>query len=436
MPVLEGVKFACEQCIIGHRTGKCNHNDGRELFPIRARGRPRSQCDACQEKRRTASWHSKCDCKPEPTPTPTPPVPAAPAPAPAPALAPIPKIEAGPAVVAARQRGYKISTGPQPRRMRKDRLRDEQRGFKYLGAASSSSSPSSRAVAAPATASSSPSPSPSPSSSPLSSSTLRLVEVAQQAAEAALAIQSFAGPSNVGASTSFLAPEPALFLSPPPSFDSRLSNSDWHYASLPPPPPPPPPGTTLSQTFAPSSTIEPPPSFLDSEPRIDALLQAINVVRQGPASIKCSCKGSCRCLSCAGRPQYNQVDRDTQGSCCGSSKRKPQRSAKRRTEDEEGQRAPKRTKRAVDVDRADLQLSPHPQLSSSSISSTTANDADEDDGDEEEDEEEPADDCASCGACDLELKLPSGIPDVDRFAAAGTPTATYAGSRPGPGMTV
>ncbi|KAF3137347.1 hypothetical protein TWF569_009278 [Orbilia oligospora] len=43
MPILNGVKFACEPCMRGHRSSKCTHSD-RILIKVRKPGRPLSSC--------------------------------------------------------------------------------------------------------------------------------------------------------------------------------------------------------------------------------------------------------------------------------------------------------------------------------------------------------------------------------------------------------
>ncbi|PWN53853.1 hypothetical protein IE53DRAFT_309455, partial [Violaceomyces palustris] len=58
------VKLACASCIRGHRTSTCNHKDGSKgpLYPIRAKGRPPTQCDFCRKKRMESGRHARCDC--------------------------------------------------------------------------------------------------------------------------------------------------------------------------------------------------------------------------------------------------------------------------------------------------------------------------------------------------------------------------------------
>ena len=50
-----------ESCIKGHRTSSCNHTE-RQLFEIKRKGRPVSQCEKCRDLRKTRRVHSKCLC--------------------------------------------------------------------------------------------------------------------------------------------------------------------------------------------------------------------------------------------------------------------------------------------------------------------------------------------------------------------------------------
>ncbi|KAK0534024.1 copper-binding transcription factor [Tilletia horrida] len=477
MPVLDGVKFACKQCIIGHRTGKCNHNDGRELFPIRGRGRPRSQCDTCTERRRTESYHVKCSCGSDPAqaqvqtqgqtqgrtqgkkrskkdagddaaPDAAPPLPA-PAPAPVPqaakadadagtgaqaaqartscschltnvcsccnsgasrpsatqqvgmpintmdvlasgpasseplaapppfgllptasfssredaAMPPSCHTTAGasspccrdpncicgtdadasrvccafngpedsPAIVAARQRGFRISTGPQPRRMRKDRLREEEHGINYRGTGRTPASYNKTAakkrgrnadaspeVDTPQRAehdsadwsfnrSSALSPPP-----PLGSGAGAGVEAwpSHQAHVLADDASRYPLTDAVALPPPRFAPEREWYR--PPSVFRLASASSSSSSKAPANLGPATPSAPTHSAVSSSSLIPPasppiPPLFDDSapsaaaEPKLDALLEVIKSVREGPASIQCSCKGTCRCASCAGR---------------------------------------------------------------------------------------------------------------------------------------
>ncbi|GAA6041878.1 hypothetical protein JCM8097_004526 [Rhodosporidiobolus ruineniae] len=59
--IIDGVKYACQSCIKGHRSSKCTHAD-RPLQEIKKKGRPTSQCAHCRELRKTKSVHARCDC--------------------------------------------------------------------------------------------------------------------------------------------------------------------------------------------------------------------------------------------------------------------------------------------------------------------------------------------------------------------------------------
>ncbi|GAA6022147.1 hypothetical protein JCM10207_000779 [Rhodosporidiobolus poonsookiae] len=61
MVLIDGVKFACQSCIKGHRSSKCTHTT-RPLQEIKKKGRPASQCAHCRELRKTKSVHARCDC--------------------------------------------------------------------------------------------------------------------------------------------------------------------------------------------------------------------------------------------------------------------------------------------------------------------------------------------------------------------------------------
>ncbi|GAA5986965.1 hypothetical protein JCM10908_000971 [Rhodotorula pacifica] len=61
MVLVDGVKYACQQCIKGHRSSKCTHST-RPLTEIRKKGRPATQCAHCKELRKTRSVHTRCDC--------------------------------------------------------------------------------------------------------------------------------------------------------------------------------------------------------------------------------------------------------------------------------------------------------------------------------------------------------------------------------------
>ncbi|KAF8496625.1 hypothetical protein JB92DRAFT_2989408 [Gautieria morchelliformis] len=57
-----GLKYACEACIKGHRSSSCSHRQ-RPLFEIKKKGRPVSQCEHCRQLRKTKQVHVKCNCE-------------------------------------------------------------------------------------------------------------------------------------------------------------------------------------------------------------------------------------------------------------------------------------------------------------------------------------------------------------------------------------
>ncbi|WPK27198.1 hypothetical protein PUMCH_004575 [Australozyma saopauloensis] len=61
MVLLNGVKYACERCIRGHRVSSCTHTD-KPLTMIKPKGRPASQCPHCREQRKLKNTHSSCNC--------------------------------------------------------------------------------------------------------------------------------------------------------------------------------------------------------------------------------------------------------------------------------------------------------------------------------------------------------------------------------------
>lgn len=61
MIVIDGVKYACERCIRGHRASTCNHRDGK-LVMIKPKGRPSTQCVHCKEERKMKNSHVACNC--------------------------------------------------------------------------------------------------------------------------------------------------------------------------------------------------------------------------------------------------------------------------------------------------------------------------------------------------------------------------------------
>ncbi|GAA5804677.1 hypothetical protein HPULCUR_010180 [Helicostylum pulchrum] len=59
--LINGIKFACNTCVKGHRSSNCNHIE-RPLFEIRKKGRPVTQCAFCRDLRKTRQIHIKCSC--------------------------------------------------------------------------------------------------------------------------------------------------------------------------------------------------------------------------------------------------------------------------------------------------------------------------------------------------------------------------------------
>ena len=57
--IREGIKYACNSCLSGHRTSKCGHSD-RELIEIKKKGRPNSSCEICAGLRLKNSKHVRC----------------------------------------------------------------------------------------------------------------------------------------------------------------------------------------------------------------------------------------------------------------------------------------------------------------------------------------------------------------------------------------
>lgn len=63
MVLINGVKYACERCIRGHRVTTCNHTD-QPLLMIKPKGRPSTTCSYCKElrKNKTAKPPGTCTC--------------------------------------------------------------------------------------------------------------------------------------------------------------------------------------------------------------------------------------------------------------------------------------------------------------------------------------------------------------------------------------
>ncbi|GME74398.1 unnamed protein product [Ambrosiozyma monospora] len=62
MVLINGVKYACERCIRGHRVTTCTHTD-QPLLMIKPKGRPSTQCAHCQEQRKLKNAHTACTCR-------------------------------------------------------------------------------------------------------------------------------------------------------------------------------------------------------------------------------------------------------------------------------------------------------------------------------------------------------------------------------------
>lgn len=63
MVLINGVKYACERCIRGHRVTTCNHTD-QPLTMIKPKGRPSTTCSHCKElrKNKNANPSGQCTC--------------------------------------------------------------------------------------------------------------------------------------------------------------------------------------------------------------------------------------------------------------------------------------------------------------------------------------------------------------------------------------
>ncbi|CUS22673.1 LAQU0S06e03400g1_1 [Lachancea quebecensis] len=63
MVLVNGIKYACERCIRGHRVTTCNHTD-QPLMMIKPKGRPSTTCAHCKElrKNKNANPTGGCTC--------------------------------------------------------------------------------------------------------------------------------------------------------------------------------------------------------------------------------------------------------------------------------------------------------------------------------------------------------------------------------------
>ncbi|KAG5519317.1 hypothetical protein PMAC_001942 [Pneumocystis sp. 'macacae'] len=62
MVYINNIKYACSSCIRGHRSSLCDH-ENRQLFEIKRKGRPVSQCLPISSARAKRSFRAKCLCK-------------------------------------------------------------------------------------------------------------------------------------------------------------------------------------------------------------------------------------------------------------------------------------------------------------------------------------------------------------------------------------
>ncbi|KAG7900516.1 hypothetical protein KL905_004376 [Ogataea polymorpha] len=61
MVLINGVKYACERCIRGHRVTTCTHVD-QPMMMIKPKGRPSTQCAHCRQQRKLKNAHITCTC--------------------------------------------------------------------------------------------------------------------------------------------------------------------------------------------------------------------------------------------------------------------------------------------------------------------------------------------------------------------------------------
>ncbi|KAL5352734.1 hypothetical protein ACLOAV_002682 [Pseudogymnoascus australis] len=72
MPIINGMKMACEPCIRGHRSTKCTHANERLMVPVKKPGRPLTACPhlqpqscGCSSITAAIPRKSQCGCGPE-----------------------------------------------------------------------------------------------------------------------------------------------------------------------------------------------------------------------------------------------------------------------------------------------------------------------------------------------------------------------------------
>ncbi|PVV01743.1 hypothetical protein BB560_003825 [Smittium megazygosporum] len=63
--IIDGIKYACESCIRGHRANTCKHSE-RKLIVVKPKGRPITQCSHCRELRKKNKVHIRCICNSKP----------------------------------------------------------------------------------------------------------------------------------------------------------------------------------------------------------------------------------------------------------------------------------------------------------------------------------------------------------------------------------
>lgn len=61
MILVNGVKYACELCIRGHRAASCHHSD-RQLIMVKKKGRPSTTCGHCKELRAVKNVNPSGTC--------------------------------------------------------------------------------------------------------------------------------------------------------------------------------------------------------------------------------------------------------------------------------------------------------------------------------------------------------------------------------------
>lgn len=63
MIIINGIKYACENCIRGHRATKCTHSK-RSLIPVKKQGRPSTTCHHCKSLREEKNINpsGSCNC--------------------------------------------------------------------------------------------------------------------------------------------------------------------------------------------------------------------------------------------------------------------------------------------------------------------------------------------------------------------------------------